>query len=315
MARFVVVTPNPAVDVTYGVDRQRIGETIRVSNLRRVPGGKGINAARVLHQLGRDVIAVQPLGGATGQWISDTLAGDGIDTRAVPIAGETRTTVTVDDRDSHPTLYAEPGPTLDPAEWRRFSQAVGETAGPGDWVIIAGSFPAEASVSELEKMINEVRRSGARVLVDTSGPLLLTAADAGASIVKANRAEAVEATGHSALSDAVRRLASHGSAVMISLGTEGSSFYPPGEPALFQSVVPGIVGNPTGAGDAATAGLVAALADGHDTASALAWAAVCGGAAVQSIVAGDLDLDSLNALAARLPQPPAMQLRLPAKGN
>jgi fructose-bisphosphate aldolase class II len=34
MARFVVVTPNPAVDVTYGVDRQRIGETIRVSNLR-----------------------------------------------------------------------------------------------------------------------------------------------------------------------------------------------------------------------------------------------------------------------------------------
>lgn len=314
MPRFVVVTPNPAVDVTYTVDRLDVGETVRVRRVTRVAGGKGLNVARVLRLLGRDVRAVQPLGGPAGEWIAESLRREGVPGETVPIRGLTRSTVAVLNTDgtTHPTLFAEPGPSLDAEEWPRFVETVTRAIQLGDWLVIAGSFPLGTGVAHVTRLIDRARDVGARTLVDTTGELLAAAARAGADIVKANRDEIRETTGVTDAREAAGILAAGGSAVMVSLGAEGALFSRPGRDMVEQPAVAGVHGNPTGAGDAATAGLLAALADGHDVSSALAWAAVCGAAAVQSPIAGDLDIRSLASLAARLPLPPARGLTLPA---
>ena len=297
MARFVTVTPNPAIDVTYRVGRQEIGETVRVTEVRRTPGGKGLNVARVLATLGREVTTVQPLGGAAGRWMAQVLAAASLPAVSVPVAGETRSTVTIVDDLAHPTLFAEPGVPLDAAEWARLGAAVEEAARGADWVVVAGSFPPGSGPEHVRLLVQSAADAGARVAVDTSGPLLSAAADAGADLVKANAREVAEATG---ASDPARALARHGTTVMVSRGADGAGIRLPDGTTIDQPALSGVSGNPTGAGDAATAGLVAALADGHDAGTALAWAAVCGAAAVRSPVAGVVDPGTVAELGRRL---------------
>ncbi len=52
----VTLTLNPAVDQTLWVDRLRTGEVNRPSATQLDPAGKGINAARVAHRLGGEVV-------------------------------------------------------------------------------------------------------------------------------------------------------------------------------------------------------------------------------------------------------------------
>lgn len=297
--RILTVTPNPAVDVTYTVGRQEIGSTVRVSDVQRRPGGKGLNVARVLRSLGRDVATLQPLGGDTGAWIERELTASGMPVIACTITATTRTTVAVVDGVAHPTLFAEAGPALSAAEWSDLAGALTEAVEPGDWVVIAGSFPPGSTPADLQLLVHAARARQARVAVDTSGALLLAAAESGATLVKANESEIAEATGIGDRDAALAALGRGGATVMMSLGADGALLRTPGGRTHRRGAVTGVDGNPTGAGDAATAGLVAALADERDAEVALAWAAVCGAAAVLSPVAGEIDVHALRDLAAR----------------
>ena len=300
--RVVAVTPNPAVDVTYRVAEQRLGETVRVQEVLRRPGGKGVNVARVLAALDRPVLALQPLGGPAGQWLEQALQADGLEVLTVASPTETRTTVAVDDGRTHPTLYAEPGPAQSEAVWAALVEAVGTSARPRGWVVVSGSLPPGTDPSVAGDLVTAARAAGARVLVDTSGPALLAAAAAGADLLSPNAAEAVEATGAGDLDGAVDRLLAEGAgAVVVSRGPGGLLARTSRGERLTQPAVPDVEGNPTGAGDAATAGLVDALGRGHSLADALREAAVLGAAAVLSPAAGDVDPAVLDTLRARLP--------------
>jgi tagatose 6-phosphate kinase len=301
MARVVVVTPNPAVDVTYRVAEQVIGETVRVQAVTRRPGGKGLNVVRVLRRLGLEATAVQPLGGAGGAWIREQLAAEGIASVSVDTPLETRTTVAVVDDLAHPTLFSEPGHPLDDATWAALVAAVAAHCEPGGFLVVSGSLPPGSDASRVAALVAAGRDAGAFVIVDASGPALLAAADAGADLVKPNEAEVLEATGAPTLDRGLRELLTRGArSVIVSRGASGLLFMDAAGDRATQPGVPGVSGNPTGAGDAATAGLVRALADGRPVTEALLGAAVVGAAAVLSPTAGEIDPAVLSDLAARL---------------
>lgn len=67
------VTPNPALDITWGVPGWERGSTTRVTDIMESPGGKGLNVARVADQLGASACALGPLGGATGERVREAL--------------------------------------------------------------------------------------------------------------------------------------------------------------------------------------------------------------------------------------------------
>ncbi|WP_150307542.1 1-phosphofructokinase family hexose kinase [Planctomonas psychrotolerans] len=302
MARIVVLTPNPAIDVTYRVAEQRLGETVRVADVSRRPGGKGLNVVAVLRLLGSPAVALQPLGGAPGRWMAESLLAAGTEVVVVDAPGDTRTTVAVVDDRTHPTLYSEPGEALPGATWRALADAVAQHCEAGGFLVLSGSVPPATAAEHVRHLVVAAHGVGARVLVDTSGDALLAAADAGADIVKPNEAEALEATGTGAIDAAAAALIARGAGtVVISRGDAGLCAIGADGDAFVQPAVPDVSGNPTGAGDAATAGLIAALLRGGDIAEALRWASVVGAAAVLSPVAGDIDPADLRPLADRLP--------------
>ena len=91
----VAVCANAAVDVTYTVPELRPGQTHRVADVDTRAGGKGINVARVLHQLGEQVTVCGFAGGAAGDAIAADLVASGIARRLTPIDRESRRAVVV----------------------------------------------------------------------------------------------------------------------------------------------------------------------------------------------------------------------------
>ncbi|MBF4594003.1 1-phosphofructokinase [Curtobacterium flaccumfaciens] len=345
----LVVTPNPAVDVTYRVAEQRIGETQRVLEVQRRPGGKGLNVGRVLAATGVPTHAVLPLGGDGGHWIAHALDDLGLVHTDVAVRGETRTTVTVVDDLAHPTMFGEPGPVLSPDEWDAVTTAV-ETLLDGDVgrtggadgaagsagapvaaaLVVSGSLPRDTDPTVVARWVTTARRRGVLSVVDCSGTALLAAASAGATVCKPNREELLEATGtDDERSGALRLLGLGATVVVVSRGSDGIAAHT-AEYVLEVPAVPGVSGNPTGAGDAATAGLVGVLVDvlvgaglpgpdgsvpAPDDATllrALRSAAAHGAAAVLQPVAGAVDPADVQRFLSTPPAPAHDRTRTPA---
>ncbi|UFU14023.1 hexose kinase [Curtobacterium sp. C1] len=309
----VVVTPNPAVDITYRVARQRIGETQRVVDVVRRPGGKGLNVNRVLAAVGSGTHAVLPLGGAPGTWVADELDAIGIAHTDVALDEDTRTTVTVVDDVAHPTMFGEPGPAVTSDEWGRVTEAVRHLCrAPGTTaLVVSGSLPPGTDPTVLADWIDAARDAGVPSIVDCAADALLAAASAGATVCKPNREELLAATGSADERSGALALLERGAGlVVVSRGAHGIAAHTRAG-VVAEPAVPGVRGNPTGAGDAATAGLVTALVDRGSAPepvlrAALRSAAAFGAAAVLRPVAGEVDPEDVRRFtraSGRAPQP------------
>jgi len=110
----------------------------------------------------------------------------------------------------------------------------GADADSADVLVISGSFPPGTPEHLLPALIRLGRDAGATVIVDTSGPSLLVAADAGASVLKPNEHELRDATGLDDPIEGARELLRRGAElVLVSLGAEGM---------LAVSVAPSVAG-------------------------------------------------------------------------
>jgi 1-phosphofructokinase family hexose kinase len=297
----LAVALNPALDLTYELTAPlRVGGTNRVTAVHARPGGKALNVARVLARLGRTVIAIGPCGGATGQTLAATATAHRIDARWVPIAGETRRTVAVWDRQvDEVTMLNEPGPTLAAAEWQSLLEAA-ETAGRPAAVVLSGSLPPGAPDDAYATLTRLGSALGALTFIDTDGPGLPPAVAAQPSLVKLNRDELAAITGDDDIRAGATALRDHGAeAVVASDGSRGLLGVTPA--GTWWARPPAVErGNPTGAGDAALAGLVAASLDGRPWPERLRQAAAWGASAAGTAVAGDIGfLEQLEQLTAR----------------
>lgn len=298
----LVVTPNPAVDVTYVVDRLVLGEHVRVRHSTRKAGGKGVNVASVVNLLGGLPTLLLPLGGDTGAWLASQLAAQRIDTHIVEVAAPTRSTVTVLDVARHPTMLTEPGQPLTASELDELVRRISALSPSFPAVVLSGSVPEGTTPEQVRRLVEAARARGAVVVVDTSGPALLAAADAGADVLKPNEAEALGSTGASSVDDAVEELLDRGAkAVVVSRGAEGLVAVDRSS-RWVQPAVPGVEGNPTGAGDAATAAMALVLAAGGSLPEALRAAAATGAAAVLQPVAGTVDVADVRRFEDAVPQ-------------
>ncbi|WP_431681518.1 1-phosphofructokinase family hexose kinase [Kitasatospora sp. KL5] len=284
----LVVTPNPALDITYSVRALRPHTTHRVGAVASRAGGKGVNVARVLTALGHRAVSVLPLGGPTGATVAADLAAAGLPHRAVPIAGDTRRTVAVADP-SDATLFNEPGPPLTPGEWRHLVSAVDEALPSAGVLVLSGSLPPGCPEDAYAELVALARRRGTPTVLDADGPALTAALAAGPTVVKPNAAELRAATGSADVPAAAAELRRRGAgAVVASLGPDG--LYALTGTGAWRCAPPeAATGNPTGAGDAVVAALAAGLLAGTDWPGMLAEAVALSAATVLAPLAGDFD--------------------------
>ena len=167
----VTVCLNPAIDVTYRVLELSVGRSHRVLEVHARAGGKGVNVARVLHQLDEPVTVAGLCGGATGAEIAADLQRSGLPAAFTLISGQSRRTVTVvDARDA--TVFNEPGPPVSAAEWTAFTAAFDEIAKAGRVVVASGSVPPGCPDTAYAELVAIARANGAAVVLDAEGEQL-----------------------------------------------------------------------------------------------------------------------------------------------
>ncbi|MFI6075699.1 1-phosphofructokinase family hexose kinase [Actinoplanes sp. NPDC051343] len=294
----LAVCLNPAVDVTYVVDAVRPGASHQVSTVHRRPGGKGVNVARVLAQLGEPVTLCGFAGGAPGRWLRAALAGSGVIDRLTEIEAGTRQTITVVD-DADATVFNEPGPPLTTDDWTRFTETFDELAKTCEVAVMSGSVPPGAPGDAYGLLVRRAKHHKITTVVDASGSQMLAAAEAGPTVLAPNRAEAgLPDAGPASLFAAASTLAGRtGSAVVISAGRDGL-VASDGRHGWTATPPRQVSGNPTGAGDALTAGIARGLAHRSPLPDVLADAMALAGAAVAAPVAGQIDEPLYRELAA-----------------
>lgn len=306
----VTVTPNPALDITYAVEALALGESHRVADVIERAGGKGLNVAAVLASMGREVVAVAPVGTDDRARFAGDLAARGVPHRLVASPIPTRRSVAIVEPGGRATLLNEPGVAPPQAVWDEVGRQVSALATPGSVTTVSGSLPPDVDPDLILRLTEQAQAARGHVVLDVRGPALLRALAAGPALVKPNRSEAAESLAsrlgrsHSTADlvagispvDAARGLVEAGArSAVISDGAEGIALVH--EDVILWAWLPTPVrGNPTGAGDALTAALAADIEEsgglprGRDAWAqvlrrAVAWSA----AAVRQPVAGIVD--------------------------
>jgi 1-phosphofructokinase len=305
----VTLTLNPSLDRTVEVPGLVRGSVIRASGGRVDPGGKGVNVARALLANGVAARAVLPAGGPVGRELVELLDAEGVAMTAVPVAGATRSNLTLSEPDGTVTKINEGGARLDAREIDLLAEAVVRLVGPGDWAVLSGSLPTGVATDVYARLTERFVRAGLDVALDTSGPALVRAVQAGPTIVKPNRDELSEALGRDVRSvadavEAAELLRSAGAAgVLASLGPDGAVLVggdkggnrggDEGGSVVFGDCVVAEPRSSVGAGDCLLAGYLAARSSGAGGHAALATALRWAAAAVElpgSAVPGPADV-------------------------
>lgn len=311
----LTLTLNPAIDLTYTLPALHPGASHRVPEPLQRAGGKGVNVARVLTEQGHPALVLAPVGGPTGTQFRTDLDQAAIPHRLVPVQVPTRRTITLV-TPAHTTALNEAGQTPGTDELDLILQTTCDALAGAQVLVCSGSVPAGAPADLITRVVDLARAAGVPVIVDTSGPALLAAADAGADVLKPNQDELagitptllpdddappapgtgpVGARAPQAAVPAARALARRsGGVVFASLGAAGMLAVPGTGPAWHAHLPQPLHGNPTGAGDAAVAAIAVALAahgstmTGAPLAGALSTATAWSAAAVLTPGAGSI---------------------------
>lgn len=288
MPALITLTLNPALDLATTTERLAPGHKLRCSPALRFAGGGGVNVARVLHRLGADVQAWALVGGAAGAHVRQLLQAEGVPIAMQPIAGDTRENFSVvESATGQEFRFVLPGPTLQATEWQACLAALAARTPPPRWLIASGSLPPGTPDDFYAQLARSLLPLGVRAVIDTSGPPLAAALQAGVSLVKPSLRELRDVM-QQPLEDAAhwcaaaRSLVHSGAAetVALSVGEQGAVLATRAgvwqAPALN---VPATTGT-TGAGDCFLAALVWALDRGDAPAEALRWAVAAGAAAL-----------------------------------
>jgi 1-phosphofructokinase family hexose kinase len=309
----VTVTLNTAVDKTLSVPNFRLGRRHRTVEQTTMPGGKGVNVARVLKTLGAPVIATGLAGGATGTRIVDQLTQLSVLSDFVRIGEESRTnTAVIDPTTGEQTEINERGPKVTDREVELFVDKLLYLAKGASVCVFAGSLPREVDTDIYAMLIRELRRLGVTTVVDTDGDPLRRAVRAEPDIISPNVLEAEELVGHEFNDDedsmiAVREMCELGARSAIMTTPDGCfAQMAPSEGAercLYRvRVKPGAI-EPratVGSGDAFLAGFVAARYQRRSVEEALAFGVACGAESTQHLGAGLVDPDRVERLLAEV---------------
>ena len=284
-----VVCLSPAIDVTYQVNNPVLGEVNRIDSIARRPGGKGLNVARILKQLGANPVLYSPLGGDSGEWIKQELEKLEIQSLITPIAATTRQAITI--FSDEVTVFNEPATDVTYHEL----DLLGESVGHFQVLVVSGSIPKSISPSAFAAFLRGLDSRCDQLVVDTSGEHLIAASQV-ADYLKPNLEELLAATGLTKES-ALEEIGKHGAKVILSMAEDGVALH--GTQTTIARA-PMQTGNPTGAGDALVAGFSSVLATTgphlDSEIAALRFGCALSAASVRSPIAGEFDDQDLSDL-------------------
>lgn len=283
----VTFTPNPAIDASTAVDWVIAERKLRCCSPRFDPGGGGINVARVIHRLGGHATALFLSGGPTGELLRQLLDRDGVANRTVHCEQWTRENLTVlEESSGRQFRFGMPGPEVTLGEWQKALTLLYQWEPAPQFVVASGSLPPGVPVDGFAQVARIIKERGSRLVLDTSGPALVSGITAGVYLVKPNLRELQELAGakledEDELKEAATSIIERGwsEVVVVSLGARGAFLLTSKHcEQIIAPIVP--VLSRVGAGDSMVGAIVLALVRGWSLGEAVHFGAAAGAAAV-----------------------------------
>lgn len=260
----LAVTMNPSVDISYPIPTFKLDDVNRVENVRKTAGGKGLNVARVIKQMGEDVLATGVLGGTIGDYIIQELSCSDIANNFLKINQESRNCIAIL-HDGKQTEILESGPLLSDADGAAFIKKYQELLSDVSIVTISGSLPKGLDPGFYRKIVEYGREQEIPVILDTSGEPLRQVLNHKVKpyAIKPNIAELSQLIGVEVGQSSLKKMLTSEMFqgiewIVVSLGENGAFVKHGAE--YYRVTIPAIdVVNPVGSGDATVAGLAVAL--------------------------------------------------------
>jgi 1-phosphofructokinase family hexose kinase len=315
----ITVTLNAALDKTLEVPSFTPGRRHRSVEQTTMPGGKGVNIARAIKQLGQPVIATGFTGGATGTRIVEALNSEAILNGFVRISEESRTnTAVLDPTTGLQTEINERGPLVSAQELELFRENLLYLSKGASICVFAGSLPRGIEAEVYAGLIRDVRKLGVTTMIDTDGDPLRLAVRAEPELVSPNELEAEELVGHEFndvddRAEAVVEMTRLGATEAIMTVSDGCYAHVLEDGAHVTYRVRVEEQEPrsaVGSGDAFLAGYIAARYSGRPPVECLRFGVACGAESTQHFGAGLIDPSRVDRL---LPEVEASRLQLRAE--
>lgn len=276
------LTWNPSLDYTVTVDGFRMGRTNRTQTEQIAPGGKGINVAMVLKELGISSRVLGFVAGFTGREIEQMTGERGLMPEFVTVSGG-YSRINVKWKNLEGTELNGMGPTVGREEEEQLYEKL-DRMQRGDILVLAGSVSGKAKETAYRDIMERLSGRGIRFVVDASGGLFRRALEAGPFLVKPNHHELGELFGVeiSTVEQAAyygEKLLTQGAEhVLISMGGQGAVLVENNGEKRYQKAPKGRLINAVGAGDSMVAGFLAGWLQSGDVGTALAWGTAAGSA-------------------------------------
>jgi len=277
-----VLCLNPAIDKLYEIDGFTAGEDYPGQRPGIQYGGKGVNVARVLSQLGENVRLYAFLGETGAQDFRREMEPR-CACSFVTVPGACRTTVNIIDRAAgRETVITEAGPSVGAQDVKALFDMLSMYVAGGDIVCCSGSIIAGAPTDIYAAVSGLCAEKGARCVLDCNAKALpASLADARYALGKPNERELCALLGQERTQDPYeivrlsRKLMPPYDALLISMGAQGG-IWADRERAYLARVPGGSVVSTVGSGDASLAGALSAMANGLDPREMLVLAMACG---------------------------------------
>jgi 1-phosphofructokinase family hexose kinase len=277
----LTLTINPAIDRIVSVDKLVFEDRAYILDQKEVAGGRGVNASVLLHRFGGKTIALLTSGGAAGERMEKSLAGMGFPFEVVRVRPESRTNLTISDKQGLTVKLNEVGQPLGEHELKQIRQLVEARLPKARWLMICGSIQPGVPASFYCEIIEMAKARGVKTLLDTDGEALAHGVEAKPTVITPNQQEAERLLGRALLTrsqflEAVGRLQAMGpESVILSLGGRGA--IGSGPEGIFEALPPRIDALcPIGAGDALAAAFVWAMDKKKAFYEALRWGVAAG---------------------------------------
>ncbi|MGY4677721.1 1-phosphofructokinase [Pasteurella sp. P03HT] len=300
MSKLLTITLNTAYDLIGCLPRIALGEVNKVEYLGLYPAGKGINVAKVLHDLGIQSTVSGFIGRENqGEYQKMFAELDLID-HFQRVNGATRMNVKITETEADVTDLNFQGYAINEQDWQQFVDYSLQISSQFDFIAICGSLPPGVSPTAFMLWLQKLNTGRAKIVLDTSNEALTMGIQAKPWLVKPNYRELETWVGHPLphLPDiiaAAKTLQAEGIVnVVVSLGEQGAIWLTPdnilyAQPPMCEHIV-----STVGAGDAMVAGLIYGILHQHAPADTLAFASAVAAFTVSQTHVGIPDRSLLN---------------------
>ena len=271
------ITFNPALDYVIKVQNLKEGKLNKSKDEYIFPGGKGINVSIVLKTLGQETTAMGFISGFVGKEIENQVQKYGVKTDFIEVENDnSRINVKILEEGQETAINAR-GPYIEQKYLELLYKKL-ETIEKEDILVLSGSVPNGVSSSIYEEICQSVKSKNIRIVVDSTGELLLRTLKYKPYLIKPNQQELEEIFGIKITSkdealEYAEQLQNKGAQnVIVSMGSDGAVLLDEnGYSYKIKALNKEDAINTVGAGDSMVAGFLAGHEMFNNYEKALQW--------------------------------------------